>query len=115
VLAGNSFYRVDAGPVRCAVGSPCDVRIRLTALDGYKVNEEYPFKLVAEPSADLAVDGSGTFSVLERTRGELVVSVRATRAGSHELAGTFKLSVCTDEHCEIQQPRIALAIDAHAP
>lgn len=110
-LAAKPFYRVDAGPLTpCAVRTPCEARVVLTALAGYKVNKEYPFKLVAKPVAGVQVDGTGTFAFDDAKSGTLTIKFTPLEAGAAKLIGAFKLSVCTDEVCEIDQPEIALSI-----
>lgn len=112
-LAGEDFYRVDAAPLpECAVGSTCEVTLVLTALGEYKVNKDYPFKFVADEKAlkGGAIDGNGAFSHQGKQGGHMTVSFRPDAAGTAQLAGTFKLSVCTEATCEIAEPQIALAV-----
>lgn len=111
-LAGSSFYRIDAGPqTPCTPGAPCEARLVLTALGGYKVNKDYPFKFVADPAATgVAIDGAGTFALDDPHSGTLTLRFLAPRRGPARLAGTFKLSVCTDEQCEIEAPKIQLEL-----
>jgi hypothetical protein len=115
-LAAAGFYRIDEGPrTPCVAGAPCEARLVLTALAGFKVNREYPFKFVADPVAGVAVDGTGAFALEDARVGTLVLRFRAARPGLARFAGTFKLSVCTDEQCEIEQPRLAFALPVTAP
>jgi hypothetical protein len=110
-LAGNTFYRLDAGPrTPCTANATCEARIVLTALGGYKVNKEYPFKFVADPAPAVALDGTGTFALDDARTGTLTIRFRAARSGPARITGTFKLSVCTDEQCEIEQPKIQLEL-----
>jgi hypothetical protein len=110
-LAGKSFYRIDAGPqTPCTAGSPCEARIVLTALAGYKVNKDYPFKFLAEPVPGITVDGPGTFAFDDVKTGTLTLRFRAAQPGPARFSGTFKLSVCTAEQCEIEEPKIELSI-----
>jgi hypothetical protein len=112
-LAGEDFYRVDAAPLpECAVGKACEVTLVLTALGEYKVNKDYPFKFVADEKAlrGGAIDGNGAFSHQGKQGGHMTVSFRPDAAGTAQLAGTFKLSVCTEATCEIAEPQIALAV-----
>ncbi|HSK03547.1 MAG TPA: hypothetical protein VK932_19985, partial [Kofleriaceae bacterium] len=105
-LAGNAFYRIDAGPqTPCTAGAPCEARLVLSALGAYKVNRDYPFKFVAEPAPGLAVDGPGAMTFDDAKTGTLTIRFRAARGGPARLTGTFKLSVCTDEECQIEEPK----------
>jgi hypothetical protein len=109
-LAGKPFYRVDAGPpVACAQGATCEARLVLTALGDYHINKDYPFKFVGEPAA-VPVDGEGSFAIDDARHLTMTVKFRPAAAGSAKLVGTFKLSVCSDDTCEIEKPTIELAV-----
>lgn len=110
-LAGKAFYRVDAGPrTPCTAGQPCEARLVLTALGAFHVNQRYPFKFIADQAPGIAVDGTGTFAVDDERTGTLTIRYRAERSGPARLTGTFKLSVCTEEECEIEEPKIELEL-----
>lgn len=108
------YFRVDAAPDQpaCQVAAPCEAQLILTALGDYHVNENYPFKLVVT-SPNLEVDGTGTFTAKGK-QGTMALPFRATAAGTAKLAGTFKLSVCNDENCQIESPKIAFDVPVRA-
>jgi len=110
-LAAKAFYRVDAAPPpTCTTGAPCEVRFVLTALGAYHVNRDYPFKFIADPPPAVALDGAAVFTVEDERRGIMTAQVRPTAPGTAQVAGTFKLSVCSDDTCEIEAPKISIAI-----
>ncbi|HEX3480575.1 MAG TPA: hypothetical protein VHT91_36405 [Kofleriaceae bacterium] len=110
-LASKPFYRVDAGPAAaCAHGATCEVRLVLTALGDHHINQDYPFKFVGEPAPAPPVDGEGVFAIDDARHGTMTVKFHPAAAGTATLAGTFKLCVCSDETCEIETPRIELAV-----
>ena len=109
-LASKAFYRVDAGPATpCVRGSACEARLVVTALGGYHVNKDYPFKFVGDPAPALQVDGIG-FTLQDAKHGTLTIRFRPEDAGTTKLTGVFKLSVCSDDTCEIEAPRLELAV-----
>ena len=111
VLASAPFYRVElAAPATCARGAACELALVVRALGDYKVNIDYPHKLVGAPPPAVALEGPGAFATTDPKTGVLTVRFRADRAGPARVAGTFKFSVCTDELCEIASPAIALEI-----
>lgn len=114
-LAGKDYFRVDAAPDQpaCQVDAPCEAQLILTALGDYHVNENYPFKLVVEATPNVKVDGTGTFSPKGK-QGTMALPFRATAAGTAKIAGTFKLSVCNDENCQIETPKIAFEVPVRA-
>jgi hypothetical protein len=110
-LAGKAFYRIDAGPrTPCTAGQPCEARLVLTALGAFHVNQRYPFKFIADQAPGIAVDGPGTFALDDERTGTLTIRYRAERSGPARLTGTFQLSVCTEEECEIEEPKIELEL-----
>lgn len=110
-LAGKDYFRVDAAPEQpaCQVDAPCEAQLILTALGDYHVNENYPFKLVAEVTPNVKVEGTGSFSSKGK-KGTMALPFRATSSGTAKIAGTFKLSVCNDENCQIEAPKIAFEV-----
>lgn len=110
-LASKAFYRLDAGPeAPCARGTTCVVRLVLTALGDYHVNGDYPFKFIGDPAPAIQLDGDGTFALDDARHGTLTLTFRPNAPGSAKLVGTFKLSVCSDETCEIETPKLELAV-----
>lgn len=109
-LAEKAFYRVDlARPPACSVGTTCEAELVLTALGDYHVNERYPVKLEVEPGS---IADAGTFARAGEKTGTLAVKLNPTKPGTARVTGTFKLSVCTDDNCEIESPRIAFDVTA---
>jgi hypothetical protein len=110
-LAEKQFYRVDAKPiVPCPVKTTCEAQLVLTALGAYHVNDEYPTKFVADPASGVRVEGEGTFAISGEKHGTMRVRFTPTAPGAAKLVGTFKLSVCSEENCEIESPKIALDV-----
>lgn len=110
-LAGKEFYRIDSTPsAPCAAASICEVRLQLTALGDYKVNRDYPFKFVPQPSAAVRWEDPGTYTHESATSGVLRLRFRAEQPGTSQLTGVFKLSVCTEAVCEIEEPTIVISV-----
>ena len=109
-LASKAFYRLDAGPqTPCARGATCEARLVLTALGDYHVNKDYPFKFVGDPGA-LPIDGPGTFAIDDAKHLTMTLQFRPTATGTAKVTGQLKLSVCSDDTCEIETPTLELAI-----
>jgi hypothetical protein len=103
-LVETATYRIDlVPPSACAASAPCEVRLVLTAQGDYHVNDQYPVKFIAEQG----IEGTGTFHRDSEKVGTLRLTARPGR-----ISGTFKLSVCTEENCEIEAPRIAFDVAA---
>jgi hypothetical protein len=108
---GGPTYKVDtAPPEACRAGEACTLRVQLTALRGYKVNKDYPFKFVPTPTDGLAHEGNGSFARDGEQAGTMTVTFRATAPGTAKVAGTFKLSVCSDDECQIEDVPVAVDV-----
>jgi len=111
-LAETAFYQLGlVSPSPCARGGECRVQLALTAIGGYHLNDRYPFKfLYAIDGVDQRAD-TGTFVRDGAQRGTLTIAFRApATAATAKISGTFKLSVCTDDNCEIAEPEVAFAV-----
>jgi hypothetical protein len=112
-LAEKPFYRVDAKPITpCPVSSTCEAELVLTALGAYHVNTEYPTKFVPDAASGVRIEGEGTFKVGGEKHGTMRVRFTPTQPGTTKLVGTFKLSVCSEDNCEIESPKITLDVTA---
>jgi hypothetical protein len=110
-LAQKAFYRVDAVPIApCKAGATCEAQLVLTALGDYHVNEEYPTKFVPDAASSVAIQGEGTFKLAAAKQATMTVRFTPAKPGAAKLVGTFKLSVCSEETCEIETPKIALDV-----
>ena len=68
-------FRVDVTPpASCKRAQPCEAKLKVVALNGYKVNAEYPFKFVGDAAPSLAFEGTGTF---DKATGTMTVKFRA--------------------------------------
>lgn len=115
-LVSEKLYRVELDALApCKASAPCEASLRVHALAGYKVNAEYPTKFVAKPSAGVTVSGTGTFTVAGKTPGTMTVAFRAAAPGTAAIAGTLKLSVCTDDVCEIAAVAVSFDVPVTAP
>jgi hypothetical protein len=110
-LAAKAFFRVDAPPLApCPSGTTCEAQLVLTALGDYHVNDDYPFKLVGDPASEVAIQGEGTFKPDGAKQGTLTVRFTPSTPGQPKLVGTFKLSVCNADNCQIESPKISLRV-----
>lgn len=82
----------------------------MTALGAYKVNKDYPTKFVPVADDALALEAPAAFEVVEAKRGVMTLALQRAPEQPATLRGTFKLSVCTDDNCEIEAPAIAIPV-----
>jgi hypothetical protein len=106
-------HRVEPAPAPCRAGATCTLALRLTSLGQYKVNKDYPFKFVASPTTGVTVE-NGAFAMDGVHAGVMTVTFRAAAAGSARVAGTFKLSVCSESECRIEEEPVSVDIQVGA-
>lgn len=108
----------------CKVGAECVATVDLTALGGYHINKEYPYRFTAGLAKGLEYLGkdaagpgvfskaAGDFAEPSETRGVLTVRFRPTQAGAAQVAGSYKFSVCSDQNCQIETAELVATLDA---
>ncbi len=105
-VEGPNFH-ILAAPLACPPTGPCTVAADLHAENGFKVNPDYPHKLV-EPSVALTAPAS--FATRSTTRGRLLLSFDRATPGPTTVRGTFKLSVCSADVCQIEAAALAVVV-----
>jgi hypothetical protein len=114
------YYALEMGAPPCRAGDACTATIKLVATDGYHVNKEYPYKFVAkrgERVTFLDREAAGTFSRSggdfvenDETTGTLTLRFRPNAPGPTEIAGTYRLSVCSGDQCRVDQRDVTISI-----
>jgi hypothetical protein len=121
-VCGSNFFLDEASPPDCAVGATCAVTLKLTATGDYHINQDYPYKFHADDTAGLEylgtdAAGKATFSKAasnwrtpDEKSGVMTVSFRPGASGTKAVAGTFKLSVCSKEQCQLEQQQVSTTV-----
>ena len=118
-LTGKNFV-LDAASPGCRVDTPCTMTLRLAAAGEYHVNKEYPYKFIAAAAPGVQFLGSADANTFSRAAGDfredgekaaiLIVRFKPTATGEARVSGTYKMSVCSAENCQIETPTITLAV-----
>jgi hypothetical protein len=119
---GNHFT-LDAAPAAdCAAGANCAVTIKLVAQAEYHVNQQYPYKFTASQAPGVTFLGSdsanpnvftktnGDFTIGDEKTATMVVKFKAAQKGPVSISGTFKLSVCSVQNCQLEQQDVAVNV-----
>jgi hypothetical protein len=119
---GSNFF-LDAAPSGdCAVGATCSVIIKLVATGEFHINDEYPYKFKADDAPGLVflgadAAGKNVFSKVasdwqkkDEKSGEMKIAFRAADKGDKSVGGTFKLSVCSAQACELEQQPVQATV-----
>lgn len=118
-IDGKNFT-LDVASPGCRVDTDCTVTIRLSANGEYHVNKEYPYKFLAQAAPQLTYLGKDDPNTFSRAAGDfreegekaatMTVRFRPKSAGDTKVSGTYKMSVCSAENCQIEMPRVELAV-----
>jgi hypothetical protein len=119
--AGNtpdsSFKLAVAAPAPGAVGAQAVARVTVTPGTGWKMNEEYPTKLVVQaPDGVTVVKAEQVLAdaaAFDPHQLAFDVKVTAAKAGTYPVTGTLKFAVCTDATCDPKKQTIAFDVVAN--
>ncbi len=118
-LAGNNFT-LDVAASDCRAGAECTMTMKLVAAGEFHVNKEYPYRFVAAPAPGVTflgkesptsfTKGSGDYVEQGEKSGTMSVRFKPAAAGETHVMGTYKLSVCSADQCQIEQQAVDLPV-----
>jgi hypothetical protein len=121
-LDGNNF-KLDASPAGdCKAGETCTATIRLEAVGDYHINKDYPYKFKAKEAPSIEFLGSdpagknvfskgaGDFTIDGEKVGTMTVHFKPGAKGAVTVGGTYKLSVCSAQNCQLEQPDLSIGV-----
>ena len=120
----GSYVVTTATVGECKAGEPCTATIRVEAQAEFHINDEYPYKFTAGDVSGVeyqGTDGSGknvfskaagNFAKTSAKVGVLTVKLKPASKGTVNVAGVYRLSVCSDATCKLDNPTVSFAIDA---
>jgi hypothetical protein len=119
---GSNFF-IDVAPSGdCVAGATCGMTLALVATGAFHINEDYPYKFKADdaPGVEfLGADAAGkavfskaasNWAKKDEKTGVMTVAFRAAEKGTKTLAGTFKLSVCSAQTCQLEQQQLQATV-----
>lgn len=130
LVCGSNFF-VDADPpADCSPGSTCTLGLTLVATGSFHINDEYPYKFKADDSPGIEFLGSdaagkNVFSKVasdwkkrDEKTGTMAIKLRPLAnsgnpthsKGEKTVAGTFKLSVCSGQLCQLEQQALSTKV-----
>lgn len=121
-IKGNNFV-LTAATASCKKGEECALTLRLEAQGAYHINESYPYKFTPGKKDDKALSenvefvkenfskAGGDFKKEGEKVATLTVRFKPT-AAKGKIVGTYKMSVCSEQNCQLEQQEIALDVDA---
>ena len=108
----------------CKAGETCTATLRIEAQSEFHINDEYPYKFTAGDASGVEYQGTdssgknvfskaaGNFAKTSAKVGVLTVKLKPASKGTVNVAGVYRLSVCSDATCKLDNPTVSFAIDA---
>lgn len=94
--------------------------LNLSVTGDYHVNKGYPYKFIGAASPNVTFLGNGDANTFSRAAGDfqergekaatMTVRFKPAAAGSAKVSGTYKMSVCSAENCQIEQQAVTLDV-----
>lgn len=119
----GSFVVAAQPPGSCAAGAVCTVPVKLEAQGEFHINDEYPYKLIANAKSGAELQGSdpagknvfskaaGDFQKTSEKVAIMNVKLKPASKGRVDVTGTYKLSVCAESKCKIETAPVSFAVD----
>jgi hypothetical protein len=121
-VCADNFFIDTSSPPGCAPGAMCTAGFRLVATGDFHINDQYPYRFKADDAKDLQFFGTdvGGKSVFSKAAGDwqksdaksgaMTVRFAPAGAGQKTVAGTFKLSVCSEANCLLEQRQVSAVV-----
>jgi hypothetical protein len=121
-VCADNFFIDTSSPPGCAQGATCSVAFRLVATGDFHVNDQYPYRFAADGAKDLQFFGAdvGGKNVFSKAAGDwqksgaksgaMTVKFAPTGPGQKAVSGTFKLSVCSEANCLLEQRQVSAMV-----
>lgn len=113
-------FSLDLASTGCKAGAECTMTIKLVAAADYHVNKEYPYKLTANAAPGVSFLGkkdpnifskeSGDFVEEGEKTGTMTVRFKPAAAGEAKVSGTYRMSVCSADQCQIEVQPVTLNV-----
>jgi len=115
--ASAQLYRLELiAPPVVAVGGEAIAAVSVTPVAPYKINLEYPVRLVVRAPAPIApaerTMGKGEATTFTVKQLLLRPSFRLPAAGVYALRGELRFSVCTESQCELATAPVSWRVSA---
>ena len=118
-ITGHHFT-LDVSSKGCTAGNECALTVRLEATGGYHINKDYPYKLTLNAAPNVVFLGrdpagvltfsksAGDFQIIEEHVATMTARLKPSAKGTTSLTGIYKMSVCSESNCQLEQAKIFL-------
>lgn len=108
---GNPYQIEVESPAKAAVGQEAQTKITITPRNGFKINVDYPSKLVlgAAPEGTKLASSTITKGQMQVEKIHIVcpVGFSSESAGEKQFEGEFRFSVCNDQSCQMPRETVS--------
>lgn len=113
-------FSLDLASTGCKSGAECTLTIKLVAAAEYHVNKSYPYKVITNAAPGISFLGKKDPNTFSKESGDFVeegekaatmtVRFKPAAAGEAKVTGIYRMSVCSDEQCQIEIQPIAVSV-----
>ena len=118
-IDGRNFA-IDVTAPSCKADTECALTIKLNVSGDFHINKEYPYKFVATAAPNVTFLGKADATTFSKAAGDfaqegeksatMTVRYKPASAGNAKVAGTYKLSVCNPDQCQIEQQAVSIDV-----
>ena len=113
--AAAVVYSIEAPDLSVKVGEKGAVKIDIKPIDGYKINEQYPWKVEMTSPENFGVENAKLGKdkwQLSKALASISVPIEAKTAGEGEVKAKVKFSICNEDKCELLKKDIVVKVAA---
>ncbi|MDB4993441.1 MAG: hypothetical protein JWM74_873, partial [Myxococcaceae bacterium] len=114
-------FKLDLTAEPCKAKADCKLSVLLEATGDFHINKEYPYKLKAEGQGvafkgtdaagpNVFSKGAGDFKIDEEKKATMTVKYSADKAGNVTINGTYKMSVCSKDSCQLETQELSVTV-----
>jgi hypothetical protein len=114
-------FKLDITAEPCKAKTDCKLTVVLEAVGEFHINKEYPYKLKAEGQGvtfkgtdaagpNVFSKGAGDFKIDEEKKATMTVKYTADKAGNVTINGTYKMSVCSKDSCQLETQELSTTV-----
>jgi len=117
-IAADEYDLAVTSPSSAKAGQKAEASVVVTAKSGWKVNQDYPAKLILEETAGVKLEktklSKGDAAKFDKHTAEFKVALTAEAAGKKEIKGTLKFAVCDEAatSCVTKKESVVISVDA---
>jgi hypothetical protein len=114
-------FKLDVSADACQAKAECKLSVILEATGDFHINKEYPYKLkadglgVAFKGTDAAgpnvfSKSAGDFKIDAEKKATMTVKYVADKPGNVTINGTYKMSVCSKDSCQLETQELSAVV-----